>query len=130
VWADAAGPGEALGRGAPHCWQNLKPDGVWPPQDGQLTLAAWPLGASSGEPHILQNFIPGAFRVPHALQTGAGASSCEERFLVGPAWVLGASAAPRGVPQDWQKRDPSRLSLPQFEQSDMTTPSSPRPGVD
>jgi len=38
-------------------------------------LAGWPFGLSTGDPHILQNLIPGALSVPQEVQVAPDAIS-------------------------------------------------------
>ena len=128
----ALGGSIAVGKGEPQCWQNLKPEGVWPPQleqatfdgaaagaaltgatapDGAAPLAAAtpPEGAccASGDPQFLQNFIPAGFVVPQFPQPLAGGAAPRG---------LGGSGATKGVPQAWQKRNPSLFCWPHFGQ--------------
>jgi hypothetical protein len=129
--AGAIGAGAAPLSGVPQCWQNLYAPGVCPPQDGQVILAGCPAGGGSrGDPHILQNFIPGALSVPQELHTGPIASSSDGFLAPGVlappedcGLVRGASGGVSGVPHAWQKREPSLLSLPQLEQRAMEGPS-------
>lgn len=84
-------------------------------------------GASSGDPHILQNFMPGAFKVPQELQAIEAISEVLLFFFRGSgescwASVLGIDESVSGVPHERQKRDPSLLSFPQLEHKGMVVP--------
>jgi hypothetical protein len=92
-----------------------------------VILAGFPSGASNGEPHILQNFMPGAFKVPHELHATEAISEVLFFFFRGSgegcwASVLGIDESVSGVPHERQKRDPSLLSFPQLEHKGMVVP--------
>jgi hypothetical protein len=82
----------------------------------------------SGEPHILQKFIPGGFAAPHEPQASRAAPGNPAASVGGRTLVSGSPPAPSAaslLPQSWQKSAPSRFVRPHLEQRAIVVDNAP-----